>query len=155
MPEYLNALRDELIELVGDTWADVVPNGLYRSRELVRIDWDKKAAAGEFPVCVIDLDAQPSSEWGMANRVDAITVRIYRVVHDAESADALIENLEALRTALWPDGATEALTTGQVIEYPQVSDTMETTVNKYFLSTGKPFYAGCVVVQVVAGESPD
>lgn len=154
MPAYLNGLRDEILGLVGSVWTDAEPNGIYRSRELALLDFDAKAQAGELPLALVDLAPTPSGDWGLANRVDAVQVTIYYVCTDATSPDALIEKLEALRTALWPDNSSEALTMGQVMEYPAISDSISLEVNRYLLARQLPYYCGAVVAPVVVGVTP-
>lgn len=154
MPAYLNTLRDEILTLTGNTWTDAKPNGVYRGRELALIDFDGKAQAGELPLAIIDMDAAPSGDWGLGNRVDACRVEIYYVCTDATSPDALITKLEALRTALWPDNGSEALSTGQVMEYPLISDSISLEVNRYLLNRQLPYFAGAVIVQVLVGVTP-
>jgi hypothetical protein len=154
MSLYLNAVRDELLTLVGTAWPEVVANGIYRGRDLARIPFDEKAGTGELPLVVLDLEAAPNGEWGLANRVDAITARIYRVGADSESPDDLVEALEGLRAALWPTGFSGAMTSARILDYPEVSDSLETTPNRYFLMTGKPFYSGMVTVRMIAGVTP-
>lgn len=153
MPSYLNSLRDEILALTGSTWTEARANGVYRSRELAFLDFDEKARAGELPLALVDLAPAPSGEWGLANRVDAVQVTVYYVCTDATSPDQLIEKLETLRTALWPDDSSGALTAGQVIEYPAVSDSISLEVNRYLLNRQLPYFCGAVVAQVVAGET--
>lgn len=154
MPAYIPELRDAIRTLVNTTWADVAENGVELAREIARIPFEAKAAAGELPFVVLDFHGVPSGEWGISNRADVFEVTIYRVNDLSEDADELMDNLELLRTALWPDtGDAETLSVGQVIEYPQITDSPALLMNQYFLNTGKDFYAGAVIARVVVGET--
>jgi len=95
-----------------------------------------------------------SGDYGVANRAEVVTTTIYRIVGPADVDDVtgLIEDLEAFRSALWPDDRSNPLTAGQVEEYPTISDSMNLPVNAYFLNTAKPFYAGAVIVRIIIGE---
>lgn len=148
MPEYLEDLRAALVTVINATWDDLT--AINHPQEMARIPWEQCA----FPLCVLDLDPVPSPEWGIGNRADLVTVTINRVIRDSESRGALLENLEALRTALWPDNGTEPLAAGQVLDYPAVTDTMNLPVNQYFLAAGRPYYAGAVVAKILIGETP-
>jgi hypothetical protein len=153
MTPYLDELRSALVSRVLFVWPEVKANGIYRSRELARIDWTQKSAS-DLPLCVLDFDPVPATEWGLTPRADTVTVSIYRVVGDSESSATLLEKLEQLRLALWPDDGSNPLAYGQVLEYPAVSDSMDLPVNRYFLMTAKPCYAGAVVARVLMGETP-
>lgn len=154
MPAYLNTFRDGLITLVGATWTDVVTNGIWRSEELALTDFDQRASL--LPLCVLDTDATPSPSYGLVNRVDAVRASIYYVASDTTTYDGLTTKLEALRTALWPNSASNPLSSGQVVEYPAVKSgvSLPSPVNGYFLMRGWQYRAGVVIAQCVVGESP-
>ena len=153
MPSYLNTFRNALITLIGTSWPEVIDNGIYRTRDLARLDFDQKAGADALPLCVLDLDATPAQDYGLVTRTDRIMARVYYVTDDSTAADGLITKLETLRTALWPaNGGTNPLSSGQVVEYPQITDSADLPVNRYFLSRGFHYYTGAVFAQCIAGE---
>lgn len=154
MPQYHADFWSALVEVIGDTWPEVKPNGIYRAREMARIDWEKQVKQRGFPLCVVDMAPLPSSEWGVANRAEEFTVTFYRIVgpNDADDAIALTEALEAFRSVLWPDDQSNPLARGQVIEYPAISDSMTLPANALFLRSTIPCYAGAVIARMVVGE---
>lgn len=155
MPQYHTDFWEALVAVIGETWADVKPNGIYRSRELARIDWEKQARQRGFPLCVVDMAPDVSGQYGARNRVEVVDTAIYRIVgpDDAEDAIALTESLEALRTVLWPDDrSVNPLDFGQVERYPKISDSMELPVNRLFLRAAIPCYSGAVLTRIIIGQ---
>lgn len=152
--EYLTPFRKELITLAGTVWPAVKPNGVYRTRDILKKDFAKKINAAQLPLLVLDLDPRPWEEGPLTVRADLVTTSIYLVVGDDVTGDELVQELEAMRSALYPDDRSEPLETGQVMQYPRISDSIELPVNSFFLRQGWTCYAGVVMTSILTGENP-
>lgn len=147
MPAYLNTLLDATRTLLVATWTDVPVNGVYRASELAAISWDTRS----LPLAVLD-HKEIRGEWGMTNRTSEHIIWCYYVHGDVTTPDGRNTKLEALRSAFMPDAQTNPLgSNGQVLEWPLVDDSAELPVNQYFLTTGKPVWAGAVILHCLAG----
>jgi hypothetical protein len=156
MAAYHTALWEALVDLIGETWPEVVPNGIYRARELARIDWERKAKRGELPLCVVDVEYGPSTRAGVCNRTEVVTATIYRIVGAVDEPDcaAQMDKAQELQQALWPLNGTKPLyPSGQVEAYPLASDHLGLLLNRYFLQSAQPFWGTAVVVRILVGET--
>lgn len=143
-------LIDALITSIGAAWPEVKsPQGIYLSLQMARVDWDAKASAGQLPVAVIDIDLEPTADYGVANRYDTGPVGIYYVAREMEPKPLLVK-LRALRDSLWPGGLSPAV--AQVLARPAVSFSASLPVTAYFLNTQKPFVCGAVIARILVGE---
>lgn len=145
----LITLRDELIELIGTTWPEVKAHGIYRTREIVRRDFEKKT----LPLVVLDMEVGAWDEGPQDALTDEVQYTISYVAGDDTDGDDLVDKLTALRSALWvPGDASPTLTAGQVMEKPSLSDSPDTVVNRYFLMRAWPIYSGMLTVRILNGE---
>lgn len=150
MPQYQNTLFTQLVTLVNSTWGDVAAGGVYRARELLRRSLDQKALA--LPCVAIDLDPLPWEGRPVNTRGDLNRVWIYRLTDDGETPETLIEKLEAMRTALYPDNpSTRPLASAQVMEWPRISDSPRLPLNDQLVTSAKPFYLGAVIADILIG----
>lgn len=148
MPEYLEDLRTGIITVINATWPDLT--AIDHPQELARIPWERAT----FPRCVLDLNPVPYHQGARTAREDLVTTTISRVMKDNETRAELLEHLESLRLAFWPDNRSHPVTDAQVMEYPQVTDSMALPVNSFFLNSGRPYYCGAVIVKIRAGYLP-
>jgi hypothetical protein len=139
----------KLREVLAATWPEATEHGFYRGIQIARVPLEKLAP--KLPVVAIDAELRNTTEWGLANHVDAGQVTIYYVGDDGlHVEDDLLPKLAALRDALWPSPA--LLEFGQVIERPSVSVSMNLPLNRHFLGVQKPLVAGAVLANVLVQE---
>lgn len=141
---------DALRVAIDAAWPETTPNGIYRVREMAQIAWEKKAAAAELPLALIDWAPQEGTRWGLINRVEEGPCTIYYVAGPGMTAPALDDHLEAL--AHWL--ATNPLELGQMIGQASCSDAIDLVPNRYFLFSNRPFSCGCVTFTLKSGETP-
>lgn len=151
MPAFLNALRDEVVTLVGATWTDVAANGIYRMQELARIPWERVT----LPVAIVNMDPTPTGAWGLDVQADSVATSIFRIMPDAATAysgatpDNLYTKLEAMRNAIWPSNP---FANGFVVERPVATDIMSLPMNEWLVSTGRSGYAGVVIATFIHAD---
>lgn len=139
---------------VVNVWPETSTHGVYHVMQLARLSLDDLIGASLLPCAAFDLLPGTASPFGdMASGIDDGLLTVSYVAKDDVSVDAMLGKLEALRDNLWADrnlGAAGA----QVAEYPRVSYSVDSFLNRYFTNTQRPFIAGSVLVRLVCGEYP-
>jgi hypothetical protein len=143
--DLISALRAK----IGTVWSSEKANGIFHAFQLATIPFERLAEAGNLPVAIMDIDLNPSQEWGADNDVEQGAVSIYYVANDATTPEQIVAKLEALREELWDNG----LATGSLQEFPAVKFSMDLPVNQYFLMNQRPFYAGAVILDLIYGNT--
>lgn len=160
MPSYPNDAITNLRTLIGATWTDVKPGGIYRTQELARLIFSNKLEAGDLPCCAIDLEPMVDAVRPLSSREYRCRVTVYRIVlngfggDSGETPDQLEVKLEALVLALWPDtrqGSLQPIANAQVMGEPLPSMSERLPVNTYILANAKAFYAGAVSFELRTG----
>ena len=145
--DFRAALRAE----IGAAWPEVVGHTIYDAIELLAIPFERKAGGGtpELPLCVLDIDRRADPTWGADATHEAWDVAIYRVMKNDDDLTAAEEALTVLQRRLYNN----PLPLGFLTAWPGTSFSMRLPLNQYFLSTGKPFWAGAVLPRYVLGET--
>jgi hypothetical protein len=148
---YYSEWRAHLRAEVGAAWPEVVGNGIYDALELLLIPFERKAGTApiKLPLCVLDIDRRADPSWGAGATHEAFDTAIYRVMKNDDDLDAAEERLIVLQRRLY----TVRMPLGFLTAWPGTSFSMRLPLNQYFLSTGKPFWAGAVVARYVLGET--
>lgn len=150
MAAYLGTLLTAIRSAVGSAWPETKPNGIILTVQAARFSMDGRVQREQLPFAAVDYSPSEGTEWGMANEVDDGTLAIYYVADDATTIETLIGKLETLRDTLYDT----AHNRGQVIGYPRVSWGMDLPLNRYYLSTQRPFVCGAVLCRLIDGERP-
>lgn len=141
-------------EVIGLAWPEVPANGIYHSKELARIPFQEKAAAGELPFAVIDYDLDPTGQLGVSNRSERGLVTVTRVFREDDDWDGQMEQAEILRNTIKPDDHSNPFAVGQVFGNPKITGSVNSTVNLFLLSTMRPFYSVAVISDYVVSYRP-
>lgn len=155
MANFHNNVRAGVRKRVSQVWTDCVTGGIYTSTmRFARVLFEDKVAS--LPVAVVEFNLLPdtSGRWCGDAIVDEGEVTIYRIVNDSEDEEELLEKLELMRRALI-DTDPFYIQAAQVIDQPQISDSMQLPINQFLLTTQRPFVAGAVIARIVAGDDGD
>lgn len=137
-------------------WPECEPNGVYLSVQLPRVPFEVKSQNGELPIAVIDMQMTTDENWGgYTNRVKSGTVVLHYIHNDSITIeDGIIQKLQDMRSYLFPEArdGTNNLEYGQVVADPDLRFDLGMPVNQHFITQGRPFFSGCVIARVVAGE---
>lgn len=151
MASYLVTFYEALRSAIASAWPECAPNGIYRDKELGKTFLGRKAENQEIPFAVFSCKLDEGTQWGLTNRVSDGMLTVLYVAADDVSIDALTGKLETLRDALY---VRTNLTSGQVIGYPGVADSVSSpALNEFMASVNRPFHAGGVTCRVIAGET--
>lgn len=152
MASYHVSLFTALRTVIGNTWTDVKANGIWHTTEFVQQDFEDWARNSRLPIALYEWELMPA-EWGAGNHSEQGEVLIHRVQGDSESLETLVERLETMRTALFPDNGSNPLTNGQIMDYPRITYSMNDPLNRFFRNQMRPYMAGTVVCSVIMGDA--
>lgn len=152
MSDTLTPFHDAIRARIASTWADVLPNGIYRDLELAEFtNLSKKAEDAELPFAVFQHVGREGTEWGLTNRVTDGQLIVIRVAADSETFDQMLVKLQLLRDALYASGS---ITPGQCVNYPDVMERVNSPIlNSFFANTQRPYRAGGVMCRAIVGET--
>jgi hypothetical protein len=149
----INAVIDDVRAAVGAACTETKANGIYFGLQIGRVPLERKAAAGQLPLVILDWSPREGTEWSIDGQIDDGDFYIYFVTDDsdadADTVPELIAKAEAVRDRLYGTGLTVG--TAQVIGYPRVSASHTLPLNQYFLLTGRPFHCVACIARVIAG----
>jgi hypothetical protein len=146
---HLVALKNALVTQIGLSWADVKPNGIFLSNQLLQIDFSEQARDGSLPIAVLDFRQTGVHEYGSDPGRDVGPITISRVIKDSETMDTLIGKLETLRQAFWDDWDALGLAVkAQLLTYPTVDFSFDQPLQRFFFETAKPLVCGSVMLTI-------
>lgn len=137
-------LLEELRAIIAAEWAEVIPNGIWRTNELLRISFDQTNK----PLAVIDLDFRSYDGMAADDRAERGPITIYYVVHNSSSIDDVEAKLEGMVNRLHEDRASYSF--WQETNASQ-STSIRLPLNEYFIASQQPYWAGAVIIDCVTG----
>lgn len=129
-------------------WTDCT-NGIYTPLELSRFNFETMAEGLDLPIAIIDWDLEPTYRWGLTNRVHEGTLTFWYIGdHAQDLEDVILAKTTAMRTYL----RTTGLSYGQTLIDASEDIGLELPPNLLFARQQRPYHAGKVMVQAIAGE---
>lgn len=145
-----STLLDEILDVVSDTWTDVVPvnggAGLYELNEIMRISWEEPE---EFRYAVWEIGSMELGEWGLVNVVYEPVITIYYLATLSTGLASVRTKLEALKSALYARTYTGAT----LLDVESIDWSVGLGSNAVFLQKNVDFISGSLSARFAAGET--
>lgn len=139
--------------IMAATWPELVgpPPVVRRDVAMERANWANKIKSGELkaPWSVVEIEYQPTSDWGIGPKYIVSTTIFYvvKVLDETSSTTAMTTvetKLEALRQAMMTDW-----TLGTTLDEVAMDTSANNPVTLTFLEQQVPYQAGSITFQTV------